>query len=276
TIAAALLTRAKLAHIRSDLTSLRRDGERSAKLFGELGDRWGLLQATAWLGGLAEMSGDYEEATRLNREGLRMAEELGLWVEASTRLCWLGWIALQTGDHAEARHLAEQGLRRATEQSFHSNVVFAGTVLGFAARRDGKLELAESHLRALVDPGAAEPALHVPMVLSELGFVAELRGDAEAAWALHREAYTVAVKLDATRDVALALAGLAGAMALAGRPDVAATLLGAEEATRATTGVPPAPPERHDLERIASKARAALGAAAFVESHAHGRTLTAA
>jgi predicted ATPase/DNA-binding SARP family transcriptional activator len=274
TTAAALLTRAKLAHIRSDLTALRRDGERGAKLFGELGDRWGLLRATEWLGGLAELTGDYEEATRLNREGLRMAEELGLWVEASTRLCWLGWIALQVGDHAEARHLAEEGLRLATEQSFHANIVFAGTVLGFAARRDGKLDLAETHLRKLIESDRAEPALHVPMVLSELGFVAELRGDAEAARALHREAYAVAVKLDATRDVAWALAGLAGALALAGRPDVAATLLGTEEATRATTGLPPAPPERHDLERIAATARAALGEAAFAEAHARGRTLT--
>jgi hypothetical protein len=45
--AAALATRAKLAHIRGDLAALERDARRSAGLFAELGDCWGVLQASA-------------------------------------------------------------------------------------------------------------------------------------------------------------------------------------------------------------------------------------
>jgi hypothetical protein len=82
--AAALSTRAKLRYVRGDLKALSADGEESAALFRAIGDRWGLLQATAWLGGLAEMTGDRARAACLHREGLHMAEELGLWSEVST------------------------------------------------------------------------------------------------------------------------------------------------------------------------------------------------
>ncbi|MEU8248261.1 hypothetical protein [Nonomuraea sp. NPDC048916] len=58
--AATLATRAKLAHIRGDLDSLRRDGERSRELFDELGDRWGQPEATGWLG-----AGHHERAARI-------------------------------------------------------------------------------------------------------------------------------------------------------------------------------------------------------------------
>jgi len=76
------------------------------------------LQATAWLGGLAEMVGDHVKATRLHREGLRMAEEFGLWPEVSVRLAWLGWIAVQQCDYAQARDLSGQALRLAAEQGY--------------------------------------------------------------------------------------------------------------------------------------------------------------
>ena len=51
----------------------------------ELGDHWGLLQATEWLIGLAELTGDYERAIRLSDDGLRMAKELALWPDAAAR-----------------------------------------------------------------------------------------------------------------------------------------------------------------------------------------------
>ncbi len=52
------------------------------------------------------MTGDRVKAIRPHREGLRMAEELGLWPEVSTRLAWLGWMALQQCDYPQARDLS--------------------------------------------------------------------------------------------------------------------------------------------------------------------------
>lgn len=279
-VAAALVTRAKHAHIRADLAALERDGEQSAKLFGELGDRWGQLQATAWLGGLAEMAGDYGRAGRLHRDGLCMAEELGLWPEVAARLAWLGWIALQVGDYAQARDYCERALRLATEQNYRPGEIFAEIGLGFGARKEGRLDVAATHLRNLVDgvpqqegPEPAPP-LHLSMVLIELGFVAEQRGDAATARASHLDGFAVAHKLDGLRDMALALEGLAGALMLAGRHADAAQLLGAAAAARESAALPLAPSERGDVDRIRAGARAALGEDAFAAEFARGGALT--
>lgn len=57
------------------------------------------------------------------------------------------------------------------------------------------------------------------MILAELGFAAEQRGDADAALDLHRQDFTAARRTGDPRAVALALEGLAGAQRLAGDPE---------------------------------------------------------
>ncbi|GAA4182135.1 BTAD domain-containing putative transcriptional regulator [Streptosporangium oxazolinicum] len=278
--AAALVTRAKHAHIRGDLAVLEHSGERGAKLFGELGDRWGQLQATEWLGGLAEMTCDYERADRLHRDGVHMAEELGLWPEVAMRLAWVGWIALQRGDHPRARESGERAARLAAEQGHRAGQIFAETVLAYVARREGGLDVAETHLRNILDwtpnqeDGAADNLVHLPMVLVELGFVFEERGDAATALAMHRESFTIARELDALRDVTRSLEGLAGALSLAGDHDRAARLLGAAASARLLTAMPPAPAERDDVDRITARTRDALGEDDFASWFERGGDLT--
>ncbi|GGS31161.1 BTAD domain-containing putative transcriptional regulator [Actinokineospora fastidiosa] len=273
-VAAVLTTRATMAHARTDVAALEADAERAAELFQAIGDRWGVLQATEWVAALAEMTGDHERAIRLHREGLRMAEELELWPDVAGRLGWLGWLALQLGDHDQARELCEQAMRLAAEQNSHANLVFAELGLGFAARRAGKLDIAETHLRNLVetakrqDDGAHPP--YLSMVLVDLGFVAEARGDAEEAIALHLEAFDVAERMGDTRGDAYAAEGLAGALTLAGRPVEAARLLGAADARRRSLGLPQPPEERDEVNRIGAAVRAALGDDRFAAEFAVG------
>ena len=277
--AAVLSTRAKLGYLRADLKAIERDGEQSAELFRELGDRWGLLQATAWLGGLAEMAGDHVKATQLHREGLRMAEELGLWTEVSVRLAWLGWIAVQQADYAQARDLSGQALRLATELAFRVGETLAEIGVAFAARRQGDLALAERHLSSLVraagpqDEGQAPP-LYLPIVLTELGFVAELRGRAAEARRLHLRALRASRTLGGPRGVAMALEGLAGAVGLAGDYETSARLLGAADSARQAASVPAAPSEQAEIGRITSATRAALGEIAFDAAYQDGAAQT--
>jgi predicted ATPase/DNA-binding SARP family transcriptional activator len=276
--AAVLSTRAKLGYLRADLKALERDGEQSAELFRELGDRWGLLQATAWLGGQAEMIGDHDRATGLHRDGLRMAEELGLWCEVSVRLAWLGWIAVQQCDYSQARDLSGQALRLAAEQGFRVGETFAEIGVAFAARRQGDLDLAERHLSKLVRAAGPEegqgPPLHLPMVLTELGFLAERRGQAAEAKRLHLRALRASRTLGGPRPAAMALEGLAGAAGLAGAHETAARLLGAADAARRAASVPAAPSERTELDRITAATRAALGQAAFDAAYQDGAART--
>lgn len=170
----------------------------------------------------------------------------------------------------------ERALALATEQGVLGAQVFARIVLGYAARRAGRLDVAERHLALVLEvtPREAERGPHVSMVLSELGFIAELRGDPHTAAGLHGEAYDVARKIAASRDCALVLAGLAGALAVAGAHPAAATLLGAAEATRAATGLPMSGTERADVERATAATRAALGEPGFAAAYAAGEQLT--
>ncbi|MFF2641162.1 BTAD domain-containing putative transcriptional regulator [Streptomyces niveus] len=272
--AAALSVRARHAMARGDLDAVRRDGERSARLFDETGDRWGRLQTVFPLAALSQITGDYAHAARLQRDGLAIAEQLGLWTEAAKRLCGLGRIHLLTGDHARAREFHGRALKLAREQNLRSGEVDAEIGLGLGARQEGDHDLAENLMRGLLTwfrevgygPGST-------LALAELGFVAELRGDADTARALHLEGFDTAYELGDPRAVALAVEGLAGAQAAAGRYGDSARLLGAAAAARASVGTPLPPAERRDVDRVTALAREALGAAGFEAEFGRGELL---
>ncbi|NUS45011.1 MAG: AfsR/SARP family transcriptional regulator [Mycobacteriaceae bacterium] len=277
--AAVLCTTAKLAYARGDLGALERDASRSADLFGELGDRWGVLEATRWLIGLAEMTGDYERAVELSRDGLGRAEALGLWPDVADRLSWLAWIAVQLGDNKQAREHGEQAVRLAVGHGMRAAQAFATIGLAFAARRDGSLELAEEHLNQLMESAwqhssRSSRPLYLPMVLNELGLLAGQRGDPATALANHLRAFDLADELGGTRDGVFALEGAAGVLAAGGRYSDAARLLGAAAATRRATRLPFAPAERLETDRIAGLAQAGLGQTDFAAAFAEGGDLT--
>ncbi len=270
--AAVLCSRAKLAHATGDLAALERAGGRSAALFAAIGDRWGRLQATDWVGGLAEMRGEHERAAALHREGLRWAEELSLRPEVGSKLSWLAWLAVQTGDHGRARELAGRAYALAAEQDAPAALVFAETSLGIAARRAGDLDAATGHLTRVAERGRREarPALYLPMVLVELGYAAEQGGDRAAGLALRLEAFDAARAMGSPRDAAAALEGMASA---AGPPEVAAALLGAAAAARLAAQAPAAPAERAETDRVAGRLAATLGRERFDALFAEGGRL---
>ncbi|MEU5361980.1 BTAD domain-containing putative transcriptional regulator [Streptomyces sp. NPDC005925] len=272
--AAALGLRATLALVRGDLDALGRDGRRSAALFGELGDRWGELQTVSPLAALAEIRGEYEEAARLQHEGLCMARELGLPAEVAARLSGLGRLALLAHDWDRGRDLHEQARRIAAEQGYKYGEIHAEMGLALGARRAGDLDAAEAHLLRLRDGYAgmsSEAGDH--LLLAELGFIAELRGDPDASACHHLDGLAVARSLGEPRALALSLEGLAGAAALrrTGRGAArAALLLGAADAARRGVGAPLPPAERGDVDRITAAAEAVLGGPAFKEEFERG------
>ncbi|MFH9367001.1 AfsR/SARP family transcriptional regulator [Streptomyces anulatus] len=272
--AAALGLRSALALVGGDLAGLGRDGLRSAALFRELGDRWGELQTVSPLAALAEIRGAYEEAGRRQHEGLRMARELGLEAEVSARLSGLGRLALLARDWDRARDLHERARRSAAEQGYTYGEIHSVMGLALGARRSGDLGAAEAHLLSIRDGFAAVSSRAGDHLLcAELGFVAELRGEAGRAASHHLRGLDVARVLAEPRALALSLEGLAGAAALAGRvPEAvcAARLLGAAAAARRRAGAPLPPAERADVDRVTVAARTVLGAPAFTEAFDRG------
>lgn len=257
--AAVLSIRTVLAHMREETDALEHDARRGSELFAELGDEWGVLQAANWLIGLADMAGDHAAAARLARDGLRIAEDLGLWSDVTDLLSWLAWTSVQAGDHASAREQGERARRLAAEQG-QAGEVFATISVAFAARRGGDLDEAEEHLRWLLATARGRQTEesrppYLPMVLAELGMLAARRGDPATALAHHREAFAACRDQGSARGMAWALAGMAEALALDGRPGVAARLLGAVETTRRGTVLPPSPSDRAELDRITAAVR---------------------
>ena len=269
--AAALSDRALQRFLRGDLEAAARDGERSVALFRDLGDTWGQLRGIRPLAAVAEAFGDHEGAADRLRTGLRLAEQLGLWPEVSDLTSGLGRLALLAGDHERAREHHTRALHVAAEHSFLAGEVNARLGLALGARREGDFDTAETLLRS-VQEWHDEVGLTGAnaLVLAELGFVAELRGDLDTAAARHREGYAAAVTTGDPRALALALEGLAGATG----PAPAAVLLGAADAARRSRGAPLPPAERGDVDRITARATAALGPEAFAAHFARGATLS--
>ncbi len=275
--AAALGTLAQQMLLRGELAQVREHGEKSMELFTELGDRWGQLHASFALGSLAQVIGEYDDAARWHRDGFRMAEELGLGTEVCDKLIALGRVALLKADYTQAEELHQRARDQAVEHGYVMGEAFADTGLALAARRQSKLDRAESLLRSVLnwerkmdsDAGAA-------LILAELGFVAEQRGDPDQALSLHLDGLAAARRTGDPRAVALALEGLAGALSTGELSSWAASLLGTAYAVRESTGAPLPAAERADVERIATTLRAALGAEEFTASFEQGLTATLA
>ena len=162
---------------------------RALASFQALDDQWGIAAAA---------TRDHSQAERLHRDGLQMAEDLGLWPQAADALSWLGRSALRSGDLAQARELLERAMRLATEQSYLPGQVFAEMGLGQTARRQAKLDVAETHMRNVlhtsdrIGSGRSGPDVARTVSLSELGFIAEQRGEPAVARSWHLQSLTAA------------------------------------------------------------------------------------
>jgi hypothetical protein len=202
-----------------------------------------------------------------------MAEELGMWAEVSYQLSWLGRIALLERRFPEAEELHRRAVDTAVAHGFAPGRVYALTGLALGARRTGDLAGAEELLQEILDwHRGVDAELATTLIHAELGFVAELRGDADTALRRQLAGYTVARRGGDPRALALALEGLAGAVALARAPRHAARLLGAAAAAREGVGAPLPPAERGDVDRITAAADRVLGTAAFTAELTRGAT----
>ncbi|MET0234449.1 MAG: BTAD domain-containing putative transcriptional regulator [Kibdelosporangium sp.] len=272
-ISVALIDRVTHHKARGDFDAAESDAGRAVKLIDDLGERWAQLQASFTVGTLAEISGDYDRAAQIHRNGLRMAEELDLAPEISYQLSWLGRLAIVTGDHAQAWELHSRAHRIGAEQGFKPAEMYAEIGLALGARRAGQLDLAEKHLLNVLDWHRGQGfESGSSLILAELGFVAEQKGDAETAHRLQLDGYAIARGTGDPRAVALALEGLAAAQTLAGSFVSAARLLGAAAQARLSVGRPLPQGQRADIDRVTTTLTESLGPAAFTTEFTLGTT----
>ncbi|MEU6177372.1 BTAD domain-containing putative transcriptional regulator [Streptomyces coeruleorubidus] len=163
---------AALVELASHAPAQDGSAELGAALFREVDDRWGQLRATRSLALAAEREGDRVRTERLHREGLRMAEELGLWTEVVETLTFLGRTALASGLTERATELYQRALSVSAERAYHRGEIRAEIGLGHAARLRGDRDAATSHLnRALAKSQSSGHATHAAAALAELNLV---------------------------------------------------------------------------------------------------------
>jgi predicted ATPase/DNA-binding SARP family transcriptional activator len=200
----------------------------------------------------------------------------------------LGIVSLQTNDLPGAEMHLEDALRRADELAYPPVRAQALNGLAGLRRRQGRLEEATDAARHALElyrgasgrPFAgsftsATSRFDVPAgaaaSMSVLGFVAELRGDADTALAHHLASLEQARLIGDPRAIALALEGLAGAAALSGDGVQVARLLGHADVLRADERAVRAPSECDDVGRALDAAVALLGRSAFDAAFEQGR-----
>ncbi|APU21978.1 BTAD domain-containing putative transcriptional regulator [Actinoalloteichus sp. GBA129-24] len=183
TEAAVLVEQAGDRQTGDDLGGARSDAERGAALFEDLGDRWGLLRAFRALASAAERDGDRPRSTRLHREAVRTAEDLGLWTEVVDTSCRLGATCLAGGDADQAGLLYRRALRVAIERCYPRGRAEAELGLARLAHHDGDRAAARTHLRrALADTRAPDLRAEIAEVADDIGAaeIAEIAGLAGA------------------------------------------------------------------------------------------------
>jgi non-specific serine/threonine protein kinase len=121
---------------------------------------------------------------------------------------------------------------------------------------------------------AAGDTWQVAEALTELGSLAQERGDAEQVATLASESLRLTREWGLRWYLPESLGLLAGVASVRGDPARAARLFGAEEALREATGQALQPSERVVRDRHLATAHAGLGEAAFTAAWAAGRKLS--
>jgi tetratricopeptide (TPR) repeat protein len=238
--------------------------------FSRIGDRWARGLVRGQLAELAEQEGDYPLARRELEESQRLFLDIGASGFSVVVQVRLGNLAVLTGELDEADRMHAEALRAARERPV--GPVLGMTLLGRALshRRRGELDQAEAVLQEAFEVYGEGLFEGTAFAAASLGFVAELRGDADSAERHHLHSLAAAAQTQDRRAIALAVEGLAGVAVLRADPVRAGFFLGVADSARCSVGCPLPPGERVDVERIEAAARRALSAAEFDAAMARG------
>ena len=272
--------RAWIDWVRSGLVNKAGDPAAAAELLRESiaastaeGDQCAAAIAAIRLGELAELRGDYTEATTATLTAYNALTATGTnSFNASMLATRLGNLAALQGRFEEAAEWHEKGLSRARDNEFPGAVAQAFSGMGEAARLAGGLAAANSyHREALARFEATGSVEGAVFSLACLGLIATTAGEPTAAIELLTASLVRASESSDRRGVAMAVEGLADAHACLGEALIAARILGAADALRDDIGGAPPILQRGCVDRAERVARAALDRAVYEAEHARGR-----
>jgi tetratricopeptide (TPR) repeat protein len=236
------------------------------------GDQCATGIAAIRLGELAELRGDYDEATSATLLAYNTVMIAGSKsFNASMLATRLGNLAALQGQFDDAAMWHERGLSRARDNELPGAIAQAFSGMGEAARRAGDLAAANSyHREALARFEASGSIEGAVFSLACLGLIATTDGDPATAIELLTTSLVRAVDSSDRRGVAMAVEGLADAHAMRDQALLAARILGAADALREEIGGAPPISQRGCVDRAESVARSQLDAVVYDKEHARG------
>ena len=225
-------------------------------------------------GSLATRQGDYESAAALFEESLALWEELGDAAGTARSLLSMGTVAAEQGDQERAIELSERASELYGESDDKRGHALAISNLGGIALERGEYaKAAELSEQAYALFETLEDSEGMAFALVNQGFAALSEGQHDRAVDLLREALRRLAELEFRDVIGYCFEGLAAVLALTGRGEEAAKLLGAAEALRESLGVGLAPAEQATHDETVAAVLEALGEEPFAAAWRAGREL---
>lgn len=232
---------------------------------------WSVLQ----VGLSAQGMGDYEAARTAYRESLEIGKGLGYKRLIARSLTQLGELSRSEARLEEARALFEETLPTWREIGHKSGLLDSLRGLGDVALMEGDpagaRPLLEESLAVCREIGARVGAA---AALQSLATVALVAKDIERAKEFYREALGVWNELEDIHGITGCCWRLADMSAEEGKLELAARLLGVDEALRQRTVAVVSPCDRDGYDRVTRAVRGGLGDARFEAFKAAGAALT--
>jgi predicted ATPase/class 3 adenylate cyclase len=265
-----------LAHEQGDMDAAAAAAEKGLKL----NNGAGLEDVVAAdfkhiLGETARQHSDYDLATELYEESLRLYQTAGNKRGVAWSLGSLANVAGDRGNHERAKKLYEEGMILSRELGSARPLGAYLASLGYEYLLEGDLEKAialNEEAAALFRKRRRRGDLQYALV--NLGWAALLQGDYERAKAMHHEGLVQCQELGDKLTASENLEGLACSAGATGEAKRAAKLFGAAEAMRKATGYQQAPRDRSLLEPYLVAARSQLSEAAWARAWEDGHSMT--
>jgi predicted ATPase len=250
-------------------------GRRALERFEALDDQWGRALALFALANLARARGEVDTAVGRYEQAIAAARQDGPLYILCAALVELGGLVAIQGDEERAVGLNAESAAIARRTGQRRGIAYAWNGLGAIARARGDLEHARRlHQEAL---GIVREILgwSVPHTLAQLGCAEARLGDLDDAEAHLREAAGLVLDAPQPATAALVLVGHALVALGRGRPERAALLLAAADATRDHAGVAPVGAEQVEADLARRAAKDQLDPDAYRSAQAAGRELGA-
>ncbi|WP_189298014.1 AfsR/SARP family transcriptional regulator [Streptomyces albospinus] len=283
-LAYVLQLRSKMLNDRpGGLAQATEDADESLRIFQRLGDAWGAAEALALRGESEEKRGEYALAAREYRAAMVHAEALGAHGQTLVLRTRLGALMIEDGRPEEGERMLREVLDDAQDRNSGRDAVpFARMTLAMMLTMAERFQEAREQLDAVREAFASRaPDVFLGLLEASLVSIDVAEGKhgedlllrMRAALALTQDdmAQMIApdlpvIQLLAGARVLMAVRGAAGARD-------AARLVGAYDALRAVSHVPPLI-LRDDRARTERIARALLGDPAYEAAHAEGGGLS--